>query len=95
MNLALPPRVRCLLTALLALPLAAEAASKLSDLSSSGRPSALPKSGDFVFSFLPKSLQRNPTLDMTVNTEMTEYGRLFRAVSPSAPAYYVSLAAGF
>ncbi len=90
----LPPRLRFLLTVLI-LPLVTRAAPKLSDLTSTGRPSALPHGGDFVFSLLPKSFQRNPTLEMTVNTEMTDYGRLFRQVSPSAPAYYVAMAAGF
>jgi hypothetical protein len=56
---------------------------------------AIPKSGDFVFSLLPKSFQRNPTLDMTVNTEVTDSGRLMRTVSPSAPAYYLAQSAGF
>ena len=77
------------------LPAAVQAAGSLSDLSSTSRSGSLPKTGDMVFSFLPKSFQRNPTLEMTVNTEVTQYGRLFRSVSPSAPAYYVAGAAGF
>ena len=53
------------------------------------------KTGDFVFSILPKSFQKNPTLDMTFNTEFTAYGRLLRKVSPENPLYYVSEDAGF
>lgn len=53
------------------------------------------KTGDFVFSILPKSLQKSPTLDMTFNTEMTDYGRLLRAASPENPVYYVEQDGGF
>jgi hypothetical protein len=89
------PRPFLLLLSTLLLPVAAQAATKLSDLSSVGKPLAVPQSGDFVFSLLPKAFQRNPTLDMTVNTEVTDFGRLFRAVTPSNPAYYVAQSAGF
>ncbi|HVU32903.1 MAG TPA: hypothetical protein VHE61_05675 [Opitutaceae bacterium] len=54
-----------------------------------------PKSGDFVFSLLPKSLQRNPDLEMTVNTEFTDYGRLLRRVTPQQPMYYMTYAIGY
>jgi hypothetical protein len=57
--------------------------------------SGLPKSGEFTFSLLPKSFQRNPTLEMTVNTEFTDYGRLLRPATPDQPVYYVPLAAGY
>lgn len=53
------------------------------------------KTGDFVFSILPKSLQKSPTLDMTFNTEMTDYGRLLRAATPENPVYYVEQDGGF
>lgn len=55
----------------------------------------LPRSGDFVFNLLPKAFQRHPSLEMTVNTEVTAVGRLARPVSPSAPVYYVAQSAGF
>lgn len=54
-----------------------------------------PKTGEFVFSLLPKSLQRNPDLEMTVNTELTPYGRLLRTPSPEQPAYYISYSSGY
>lgn len=57
--------------------------------------SKVPQSGEFVFSLFPKSFQRNPILDMTVNTEMTEYGRMLRPASVSQPVYYVAVPAGF
>ncbi|MEO6569428.1 MAG: hypothetical protein ABIO94_11750 [Opitutaceae bacterium] len=56
--------------------------------------SGLPQTGEFVFSILPKSLQKNPTLEMTVNTEFTPYGRLLRPASPTQPVYYLSQSAG-
>src|SRR6266700_7076344 len=59
------------------------------------RASGLPKTGEFAFSLLPKSFQRNPTLEMTVNTEFTDYGRLLRSASPEQPVYYVPLPAGY
>ena len=55
----------------------------------------LVQNGDFVFSILPKSLQKNPTLEMTFNTELTDYGRLLRAASPEHPVYFVEQDAGF
>src|SRR5438309_1081523 len=82
MNLKYP---RLLLTSIL-LPLGAHAAlptsPKLSD-------------GENIFSLLPKSFQRNPALNMTVNTEFTSYGRVMRPTSPTAPSYYLAQAAGF
>lgn len=53
------------------------------------------KTGDFVFSLLPKTFQREPTLEMTVNTEFTDYGRLLRPATPQRPIYYVAVPAGF
>ena len=48
-----------------------------------------------AFSLLPKSLQKNPVLDLTVITEVTEEGKKVPVVSPAAPAYYVLHSAGF
>ena len=42
---------------------------------------------EWVFSLLPKSLQRNPRLELTVITEMTEAGRRARQPSAQQPAY--------
>ncbi len=53
------------------------------------------KSGDFVFSMLPKAFQKNPILDMTVYTEFTPYGRLQRAATPDNPVYYVAHDTGY
>jgi len=52
-------------------------------------------SGKFVFSLLPKAFQLNPEFNMTVVTEMTDYGRMMRPVSPEQPMYYVAQAGGF
>lgn len=55
------------------------------------------KSGEsqWVFSLLPKSLQKNPHLDLTVITEMTEAGKKRPPVSPAQPAYFITQSGGF
>ena len=55
------------------------------------------KSGEsqWVFSLLPKSLQKNPRLDLTVITEMTEAGKKRPPVSAATPAYFVAQSGGF
>jgi hypothetical protein len=50
---------------------------------------------EWVFSLLPKSLQKNPRLDLTVITEMTEDGKKLPPVSPEKPAYYITQSAGY
>ncbi|HUR60031.1 MAG TPA: hypothetical protein VM029_20075 [Opitutaceae bacterium] len=50
-------------------------------------PPAKKKESEWVFSLLPKSLQKNPRLELTVITEMTDAGRKLPPVSPSQPAY--------
>src|ERR1041385_5131986 len=50
---------------------------------------------EWVFSLLPKSLQKNPRLDLTVITEMTEAGKKLAPVSPAKPAYFEAFSAGF
>ena len=77
----------------LALALVARAAD--SPPTAFDKSSRMAKTGDFVFSILPKSFQRNPTLDMTFNTEFTPYGRLLRKATPENPVYYVEQDAGF
>jgi hypothetical protein len=57
--------------------------------------SGLPRDGQFAFSLLPKSFQRNPELEMTVNTEFTDYGRLLRPATPENPVYYAAVAVGY
>jgi hypothetical protein len=52
------------------------------------------KKSEWVFSILPKSLQKNPRLDLTVITEMTEAGKKLPPVSPQAPAYYEVFTSG-
>jgi hypothetical protein len=46
------------------------------------------KSSEWVFSLLPKSMQRNPRLELTVITEMTAAGKKLPPVSSAAPAYF-------
>jgi hypothetical protein len=53
------------------------------------------KESGFSFSLLPKSLQKNPQLELTVITEMTDEGKKLPPVSQQQPAYYVLQASGF
>ncbi|HRE07409.1 MAG TPA: hypothetical protein PKX00_17465 [Opitutaceae bacterium] len=49
----------------------------------------------WVFSLLPKSMQKDPRLDYTVITEMTPAGRKLPPVTKDNPAYYELYSAGF
>ena len=42
----------------------------------------------WVFSILPKSLQRNADIDLTVMTEMTEEGKKLPPATPAHPVFY-------
>lgn len=52
------------------------------------------KKNEWVFTLLPKSLQKNPNLELTVNTEMTEAGKQLPPVTPANPAYVELFTAG-
>ena len=41
-----------------------------------------------TFSLLPKAFQKNPELEMTGFTVMTDYGRTVPPPSPQSPVYY-------
>jgi hypothetical protein len=58
-------------------------------------PAAPQKNSDWVFSILPKAFQKNPRLELTVITEMTDAGKKLPPVSPSQPAYYETYSMGF
>jgi len=51
--------------------------------------------GQFVFELLPKSFQKNPKIDITVITEMTDEGRNVTPASREHPAYYVAQSGGY
>ena len=51
-------------------------------------PARKESSSEWVFSLLPKSFQKNPLLELTVITEMTEAGRRLPPVSTAQPAYF-------
>jgi hypothetical protein len=53
------------------------------------------KSGQFVFRLLPKSAQKEPLVDVTVITEMSQAGREVRSPSAGSPAYYVARTVGY
>jgi len=65
----------------------------------SGSGAAAPSAGfqqsGWVFSLLPKSMQKDPRLDYTVITEMTPAGKKLPPVSPETPAYFELFSAGF
>jgi len=48
------------------------------------------RSSRFTFSLLPKSLQRRPTLDFHVITELTDEGRKLAPPTAAKPVYYVA-----
>ena len=54
-----------------------------------------PAPSQWVFSLLPKSLQRNPPLDLTVITEVTDEGKKLPPPSPDHPVYYITETAGY
>lgn len=47
------------------------------------------------FSLIPNAFRRDPTMNLTVFTEMTEYGRTFPEVSPASPAHFIAHSRGF
>ena len=49
----------------------------------------------WVFSLLPKSLQKNPHLELTVITEFTAAGKKLPPVSPAQPAYFIAQSSGY
>ncbi|MDB6114963.1 MAG: hypothetical protein JWQ62_1908 [Lacunisphaera sp.] len=58
-------------------------------------PKAESSEGTFVFSFLPKSFSKNPLVDQTVITEMTEEGKKLPPPTRGNPAYYLAQAGGY
>jgi hypothetical protein len=81
----------------LALPLRADNA-KSAPINSTGnkelKAAQKPKSDKWVFSFLPVGLQRNPQVEFTIITEMTDEGRKLPEPSFSKPVYYISHSVG-
>jgi hypothetical protein len=49
---------------------------------------------EWVFSLLPKSMQKNPRLDITVITEMTPAGKAMPPVTPQNSAYFEPFSTG-
>src|SRR5262245_11653597 len=82
-------RLLVLSLALPALALAAEAPAKAE------APKKEKEKSEWVFSILPKSMQKNPLLDITVITEMTEAGKKLPPVSAASPAYFQAYSSGF
>jgi hypothetical protein len=57
-------------------------------------PAKKESSSGWVFSLLPKSLQKNPRLELTVITELTEAGKKLPPVSSQAPVYFELFSSG-
>ena len=58
------------------------------------KPAKKPKSEKWAFSLLPVGLQRNPQVDYTIVTEMTDEGRKLPDPSFSNPVYYIAHSQG-
>jgi hypothetical protein len=58
-------------------------------------PEKPPQSPGWVFSLLPKSLQKDPRLELTVITEMTPEGKKLPVVDDKHPAYYLAQSGGY
>ncbi len=84
------PRYPAIFLALL-LPAAAQPNSK-SDNTPAIREESAPA---FNFNLVPKPFQRNPQLEMTVYTVMTDFGRTLPAAEPANPVTYVASDHGF
>lgn len=52
-------------------------------------------SDSFVFQLLPNSLNKNPRLQMSFVTEMSDAGRKLPPPSPTQPVYYLAQAGGY
>lgn len=66
----------------------------LTSAHASDRPAPEPDS-KWVFDLLPKSLQKNPRLDVTILSELTDAGRKLPPVDTSQPAYYLLQSGGY
>lgn len=70
-------------------------AALLPSLHGDGSRSVLPANEGFRFSdFLPRSLQKNPRLNLSVITEFTKAGKDLTQPSRSHPAYYIAVDGG-
>lgn len=59
------------------------------------RDNAAPASDNFIFQLLPNSLSKNPRLNLSYVTEMSEPGRKISPPSPEKPAYYQAKDGGY
>ena len=61
----------------------------------SNAPETPPQSPGWVFNLLPKSMQKNPRLELTVITEMTPEGKKRPEVDAGHPAFYLAQSGGY
>ena len=50
---------------------------------------------EFNFQLIPKPFQRNPELEMTVHTDLTDFGRSLTPATPAQPVTYLANAKGY
>lgn len=58
-------------------------------------PDAVVENRGFHLDLLPKAFTANPTIEMTVYSEQTDFGRTLPEATPQNPVYYVSHGDGF
>lgn len=58
-------------------------------------PDAVVENRGFHLDLLPKAFTANPTIEMTVYSEQTDFGRTLPEASPQNPVYFVSHSDGF
>ncbi|MEO6568370.1 MAG: hypothetical protein ABIO94_06365 [Opitutaceae bacterium] len=79
---------RLLFTALLAASFQALGSSAWSASAPAGESKESQQKSGWIFSLLPNFLQKNPPLELTVITEITEAGKKLPAASPQHPAFF-------
>jgi hypothetical protein len=68
------------------------AASAPGETTAEAKPAKPARGSGFVFSLLPKSLQKNPRLDFNIHTDISPAGRGAPNPTPAQPVYYVAQA---
>lgn len=91
----LPPFLRLGFAALLLLPVTVWAEGPEPSANKTPPPNTESSEGQWVFNLAPKAFQKNPLVDQTVMTEMTDEGRKILPPTPESPAYYVAQPSGY
>ena len=84
----------CLLCLFLTLSVRAEPPPAPAPPAATAKAAPKSNSSGWGFSLLPRSLQKNPVLEFTVMTEVSDVGKGLPPVSPERPVYYVPFPGG-